>query len=190
MFCPKCGTQNPETGKFCRSCGSDLAVVSEALTGRAGLIPEIVGDDSRAAQRHLRRNDPDEAWSAGARQSILGIGFFIISMVLFFTNVAGGSGWWWAMLFPGFSLLATGIGSIVRARRLEQRQQAVLGVGSRQSFGGYSDPASLPASNPDYVPVGSPYNTGDLAPPSVTDGTTRHLSLENEGETKILSNEK
>ena len=33
MFCPKCGTQNPETGKFCRSCGTDLGNVSEALTG-------------------------------------------------------------------------------------------------------------------------------------------------------------
>lgn len=189
MFCPKCGTQNPDTGKFCRSCGSDLAVVSEALTGRGGQIPEIVGDDRRAARRHLNRNDPDEAWSAGARQSILGIGFFVISMVLFFTDVAGGSGWWWAMLFPAFSLFATGIGSIVRARRLEQRQQAAIGTGSQQYLGGTNAP-SLPASNTDYVPVGSMYKTGDLAPPSVTDGTTRHLSLEKEGETKILSNEK
>ncbi|MGI8670151.1 MAG: zinc-ribbon domain-containing protein, partial [Aridibacter sp.] len=23
MFCPKCGTQNPENGKFCRKCGTD-----------------------------------------------------------------------------------------------------------------------------------------------------------------------
>jgi ribosomal protein L40E len=33
MFCPKCGTQNPVTGKFCRSCGTDLATVSDALSG-------------------------------------------------------------------------------------------------------------------------------------------------------------
>ncbi|MFN2501427.1 MAG: zinc-ribbon domain-containing protein, partial [Pyrinomonadaceae bacterium] len=30
MFCPKCGSQNPETGKFCRSCGTDVGGVSSA----------------------------------------------------------------------------------------------------------------------------------------------------------------
>ena len=35
MFCPKCGTQNPEKGKFCRTCGTDLAPVSEALSGKS-----------------------------------------------------------------------------------------------------------------------------------------------------------
>ena len=33
MFCPKCGQQNPEKGKFCRGCGTDLGNVSQALTG-------------------------------------------------------------------------------------------------------------------------------------------------------------
>lgn len=34
MFCPKCGAQS-EYGKFCRSCGTNLAIVSEAITGQA-----------------------------------------------------------------------------------------------------------------------------------------------------------
>jgi hypothetical protein len=33
MFCPKCGESNPDTGKFCRSCGTGLANVSSALAG-------------------------------------------------------------------------------------------------------------------------------------------------------------
>jgi len=32
MFCPKCGAQSDE-GKFCRACGTNLAVVSNALSG-------------------------------------------------------------------------------------------------------------------------------------------------------------
>lgn len=28
MFCPNCGTQNPNTGKFCSSCGNDLQTTS------------------------------------------------------------------------------------------------------------------------------------------------------------------
>src|ERR1700742_4624573 len=30
MFCPKCGAQS-EAGRFCRSCGTNLATVSDAL---------------------------------------------------------------------------------------------------------------------------------------------------------------
>ncbi len=33
MFCPKCGIKNPENGKYCRSCGTDLNIVSKALRG-------------------------------------------------------------------------------------------------------------------------------------------------------------
>ena len=31
MFCPRCGTQS-ESGKFCRSCGTDLAAISNTLS--------------------------------------------------------------------------------------------------------------------------------------------------------------
>jgi hypothetical protein len=33
MFCPKCGSQS-EYGKFCRVCGTNLEIVSEAITGQ------------------------------------------------------------------------------------------------------------------------------------------------------------
>jgi hypothetical protein len=33
MFCPTCGRDNPIERKFCASCGTNLAVVSEALSG-------------------------------------------------------------------------------------------------------------------------------------------------------------
>jgi hypothetical protein len=34
MFCPTCGKDNTLDLKFCASCGTDLAAVSQALTGR------------------------------------------------------------------------------------------------------------------------------------------------------------
>jgi hypothetical protein len=37
MYCPKCATQNTDETKFCRSCGSNLSLVPQALTGR---LPE------------------------------------------------------------------------------------------------------------------------------------------------------
>ena len=63
MFCPKCGTKNPEDGKFCRSCGSDLAVVSAALSGG---LPSKLGefglDASCDPKEALRRKDPHEVY--------------------------------------------------------------------------------------------------------------------------------
>jgi hypothetical protein len=34
MYCPTCGKVNPAELKFCASCGTNLALVSQALTGR------------------------------------------------------------------------------------------------------------------------------------------------------------
>src|SRR5690349_20804882 len=34
MYCPKCGSQNQEDLKFCTRCGTNLAVVSDALSGK------------------------------------------------------------------------------------------------------------------------------------------------------------
>jgi len=40
IFCPKCGCQS-ETGRFCRLCGTNLALVSDAL-GDSGAASRIV----------------------------------------------------------------------------------------------------------------------------------------------------
>jgi hypothetical protein len=186
MFCPKCGTKNPEAGKFCRSCGADLSVVSSALTGDRREIADALSGDDKRSRRLRARTDPDEAWTGGIRQSILGVGFLIISMVLFFTNVAGGSAWWWAMLFPGFSMLASGIAGIVRARRLERRQAVGFASVNQGAVGGGVGGGVLPPAQTEFVRPDSAYSTGDLVPPSVVENTTRHLSIDKEGETMTL----
>ena len=35
MYCPTCGSQNQADVKFCTRCGANLAVVSEAMSGKA-----------------------------------------------------------------------------------------------------------------------------------------------------------
>src|SRR5215510_2699002 len=41
MFCPKCGTETPENHKFCKSCGTDLKLVSDALSGREDVMSQF-----------------------------------------------------------------------------------------------------------------------------------------------------
>lgn len=36
MYCPKCGSQNQDELKFCTRCGTNLGVVSDALSEKAG----------------------------------------------------------------------------------------------------------------------------------------------------------
>jgi hypothetical protein len=189
MFCPKCGTENPETGKFCRSCGTDLGGVNLALSGKLSNLVDrsscSTGDPIKDA---IRRSDPAEVSADGVRAIVSGIGFLIVSIVLLTTGVAGGKAWWWAMLFPAFTFLAKGISDMVKSRKME-RSAVMMAPGRAQAIGGSNfHNSTLPPAQQQFVaPVAeSRYKTGDLAPPSVTDDTTRHLQMDQEGQTMTL----
>jgi len=117
MFCQKCGTQNPDDGKFCRSCGTDLAVLPEPQ-GLNLKHPDYYID----TKGRFRPNYPEDLLSTGLRKIISGAGFLIVSIVLFLTHVANGQNWWWAMLFPAFFMISGGVGNIAKARRLEKKK--------------------------------------------------------------------
>jgi hypothetical protein len=188
MFCPKCGIQNPETGKFCRSCGTNLGNVSAVLSGN---LPQAVHDPAvlNPHQTEKRRKDPSDVCGESTRNIILGIGFFIISIILLVTNVANGRGWWWAMLFPAFGLLSSGISEYLKYKRM---------TNSAVNFRSQNQPSleqapvspNLPPVQTEYVKPTekSIYDTGELvaSPGSVTENTTRHLEMNSEGETMTL----
>lgn len=184
MFCPKCGTQNPETGKFCRSCGTDLGNVSAALSGE---LPAHFSDAGVAHLHHeaKRRGDPNEIFGDAIKQILSGIGFLIVAFALLATGVAGGKFWWWTMLFPAFGLLSKGVADYLKAKRMEKAQ---IGFSSQKqnSLNQPTPNAALPPTQTVYVAPDSRYKTGDLAPPSVTDTTTKHLQMDTEGETMTL----
>ena len=188
MFCPKCGTKNPEDGKFCRSCGSDLAVVNAAMSGN---LPATLGDLGVSVgcdpKEELRRKDPAEVYGDGVKGVITGLGFLGVSMALFFTGVAGGNAWWWALLFPAFFGFAKGVSDILKSEKMKaSRQMNSFAPPTGNMIGSTSKGASLPPAQTNFVAPESRYRTGDLVPPSVTDNTTRHLEMNAEGETMAL----
>ena len=58
MYCPKCGNDSPEGNRFCKACGANLQIVSDAMEGKhAPLVLGQLGIDvekiRRSAARHL-----------------------------------------------------------------------------------------------------------------------------------------
>jgi hypothetical protein len=99
------------------------------------------------------------------KNAFMGIAFLCVSLALAFSFE--GRGWWYWMLIPAFSLLGSGVAEYVR---LKEGQKKTLPFAAPTQ-------ASIPAPRISALP---PRNTGELVPPppSVTEGTTRHLGGE------------
>ncbi|MGB8508016.1 MAG: zinc-ribbon domain-containing protein [Pyrinomonadaceae bacterium] len=175
MFCPRCAAQNVDDAKYCRACGADISLVPQVLTGRlaerltrAEESEEVGRPSSRRRRRREKEKEPASV-EKGVREIIGGVGLVLVSLAVL-GWMPGGFTWWFWMLIPAFYKLGEGVSTIMRARR-EQQQLAppsfvppMTAMPRQQARPG----AALPS-----------LRTGELvdAPPSVTEGTTRHLGV-------------
>ena len=153
MFCPKCATQNVDGAHFCRSCGANISLVPQALTGHLAQPPttEVKAGYGRKGRRELTLEQP-------VQNFFLGIAFVIISIVLSRTI---GQVWWFWMLIPAFSLMAKGAAQYIRLKDYERRVSLAPPAVTRS----FVEPPAQPQG------LKSPVS-------SVTEGTTRHLGVE------------
>ena len=160
MFCPKCATQNSEGASFCRTCGANISLIPQALTGQPlqAPAPEVVEEScgTRWRRRELRLE-------TSFKNIFLGIAFLIIAIALSRTI---GAGWWFWMLVPAFLMLGNGIAQYIRVKNRDER---MLGT-----------PQRVQAVMPRHDQPALPRGTDELRSPvaSVTEGTTRHLGVE------------
>ncbi len=188
MFCPKCGTQNPESGKFCRKCGTDLSPVSDALSGKLNSQNQGFGmiEPIQPMQIWDRKGKPVH-WEGAITKFFTGIALLSVAIILGITNMAGGRFWWFWMLIPAFTMIGSGIAQYVQLKKSEKKiNQFAPPEESNKTFAPASN-QSLPEAQTGYVsPAESRYKTGDLVPSSVVEATTRHLEINTEGETMTL----
>lgn len=182
MYCPRCGAPNIEDAKFCRGCGADIGLVPQAMTGH---LPEkrAVGDDAegqrydeRGRRIRKRRETPPPKLDKAIANVFTGIGFLLVALsVLFF--FPGGRIWWFWLLLPAFGSLGGGAAEYVRFKHSQSEEPKLPGVDSRPSL--QPPPARVSA-----LPT---RNTSELVPPpSVTEGTTRHLDQSPEAPTRHI----
>jgi hypothetical protein len=170
MFCPKCAAQNLDGASFCRVCGANISLVPQALNGQ--MTQTIPAEDLTRSEKRAMRKAPtlDNAF----RNTFMGIAFLLVTVALSLSDI--GRGWWFWMFIPAFSMMGTGIAQYIRYR---EHQKGLSGFAT-------SSPQLQAAA---HVPMFPARSTGDLmaSPPSVTEGTTRHLGVE--APTKVLNNE-
>jgi hypothetical protein len=156
MYCPNCGSQNAEGTKFCRTCGANLALVPQALTG------QLVDERSRRRGRRRHRDEGPPDLGHGITKSFMGLGFMFVAFSILLFMPAGRLWWFW-MLIPAFGMLGKGVAEIVAARTAWQ-----------QTHGNQATPGAMPPKRQTgELPPEPPGYT--LPPPSVTENTTRHL---------------
>lgn len=159
MYCPSCATENINDARFCRKCGANLSLVPQALSGHLPQAPI-----SRFEEAIKRRREPN--LGRAIRRIFVGFAFLLVFVAMLLTSRPLGTGAVW-LLIPAFICLGKGIGEFVslmtaqsRAEKTAMPPAEVTGQLQQNSF--YYDP---------------------LAPPSVTERTTRHLeAVKREGQ--------
>jgi hypothetical protein len=162
MFCPKCGVQNGEEVNFCRGCGEDLSLVSQALGRNPSLLIAHKFDQA------VRKNPTIQlTWLKNQRRRAAGemlSGAFTLFALFWFILLGKGN--------PEFAygviaavacyLVALGVWDL---RGTSQTSEAASPAETPGALRGQSAPKGLAA--PD---------TSEIVPiTSVTESTTRNL---------------
>ncbi|MBI4469019.1 MAG: zinc ribbon domain-containing protein [Acidobacteria bacterium] len=95
MFCPRCGRESSETQRFCKSCGTNLHTVSQAMSG-----PAVPPAQSAELERRIRD------FNKGIKTIFLGIG-----LAVFFAFVSRSR----APIGIGLMVFVFGLGQMIRA---------------------------------------------------------------------------
>jgi hypothetical protein len=140
-----------------------VSLIPSALSGQLPQAQSEASDEGFCSTRRRGRKEPNI--DNAVRSLFTGIAFLLVAFALAFSRI--GTGWWFWMLIPAFSMMGTGVAQYMRIKEREKRafQPGTFGQPSMQSRPPMN---TLPARN-----------TGELVPPpSVTEGTTRHLGAE------------
>jgi len=170
VFCPKCGVKNVEDAKYCRACGADISLVPQALTrslpdGAFGVL-QIEEEEKKGRKSRKYKLAKPPTLEKGLSKCMEGIAYLIIFLTGFFYFFGAIFLWIW-FIIPALATFGEGVGQIIRARNVDN----TLPPRAPFAAGELTPPNAHAAGE---LP---PRETAEIVapPPSVTEGTTRHL---------------
>src|ERR1051325_10341249 len=121
MFCPKCGTQNADDAKYCRSCGTDISLVPDAITGH---LAERLAEKNETPGQRIRRRRNERKGSPsierGVKNLFMGLAFIFVAFAVR-TWAPAGNIWWFWMFIPAAGMLAEGVSIFIRLAEERRR---------------------------------------------------------------------
>jgi hypothetical protein len=181
MYCPRCGIENPnEDVKFCRGCGEDLRLTSQALGRRIGWTAFLNNrlDNMLEGRYGLSARD-------GGINIFIGLAGLMIAVYYMLTGV--GSLLVWVVISLSL-LLGVGVGvyDVIIYRRsvrgFPRDVDRLPGDLSIYKGGPKPLPQAARAAGAQTAGIDAQAPPARLAPPSVTESTTRHLERGGEGD--------
>lgn len=154
MYCPRCGESNGVDIKFCPKCSENLQAVAQAMRQR---LPAFI---TKKLDRSIERENKG-IHSSSVGWAIIGIFMLFVGIYLSFFAGYGRA----AVVF----ILLAGLGFGVSAWDM---------LVYRRSLSSVSASADLPPATDTREPLS--HSPSQIAPPSVTESTTRRLDQTNE----------
>jgi hypothetical protein len=187
MFCPKCGVENPDNGKFCRGCGANLTHVLAVVDGEILIKDDLTVEDDFAKLYEAKikkgieksmesENNYADLYSTGIRNVILGLGFFLVGLFLK-VMPPHDTFLWVLMMIPGFCLLASGVRRILKSEVMKKEISSRAEAIQQPTLSQNRSVKSLPPTQAEYISPLESFTTNDLVAPSVTEETTKHLKM-------------
>jgi hypothetical protein len=171
VYCPKCSTQNSDDVRFCRLCGAPLELVALALDGK--LVRKRKSSKTKASQSE---ETPEVKRAKGTGEIVSGSTLIAVSLLILLGPMPfiGQAFPWlviWSAIFGWMAIwgtieLAQGLGHVLGANRIP----STLSDAAPGTPNLLADPQSENA----LVDRSASYEI--VAPPSVTETTTRHLN--------------
>jgi hypothetical protein len=193
MFCPQCGNKQSDELKFCNLCGANLFAVRQVVSTREAdekfdwsrtWVAEMFMSESERKRRgeELERQrgvTPEikryNEIKAGVITSFVGVGvmifLWVIGMAIYRTGHDPDAeiirSIWVAGVIPFMVGLALIFNGLVVSKKIVELQKRARGPAPGELPKGGEQPALKSADTSEFVPTGF----------SVTEGTTRHLSV-------------
>src|SRR5262245_49491178 len=122
MYCPNCAA-SIDGAKFCRSCGSNVSLVRQAMSEQLPQSHASEGELHFGVHHlgHHHRRKKEANVEGAITELFIGIAFLVaaISVLAFAPK---GVIWWWSLLIPAFALIGECVSKYLRWRERQREQ--------------------------------------------------------------------